>query len=339
MSEARAVRVTRVTDAASPLLRGIAFVAVVASAVGVIVAPGVKSVASQRVVEAMDRTGATLGYFLFVGLLVLAVRGVYELVRTSELSVPLRIVLLGGTGLVMAVAVPGVSTRLPNVASLVLAVATGGLVLTSSVRSAVSPSTRAVALVLGLTSLAALARAGVWVLADVALTRASVQFFSMASLVASLGVVLEAAGQAVTAAWLGTRRRWGVVLAVAGVTAAFLLTWGVVRGDQADPGFLSTVLHRALADAAGLPEPLGLRSLAVFVATGATPLALVVALQGARSERGVETAVATSLALALLARGRFDAPLRAMVALVASLWLLVALVDGASSREEREAGR
>jgi hypothetical protein len=63
-------------------------------------------------------------------------------------------------------------------------------------------------------------------------------------------------------------------------------------------------------------------ALAVFLVCGSILLALVAAVQP-----GAATAVVLSLSLCLLGRGAFDAPLRALAATAAGLWLMVATTD------------
>jgi hypothetical protein len=82
------------------------------------------------------------------------------------------------------------------------------------------------------------------------------------------------------------------------------------------------VLHTALADAAGVPSPFAFDALAVFL----VPASLLLALVAASQPNQVVTVVAT-VALALVSRGSFDAPLRALCAVVAAQWTALTCVD------------
>jgi hypothetical protein len=86
--------------------------------------------------------------------------------------------------------------------------------------------------------------------------------------------------------------------------------------------FWQAVLHKALGDAAGIPSPYGLDAVATFLVPASIFLALVAAAQ----PRQV-VAVVTALAFALLSRGAFDAPLRALCVVVAALWASLASSD------------
>jgi hypothetical protein len=84
-----------------------------------------------------------------------------------------------------------------------------------------------------------------------------------------------------------------------------------------------SILHTALADAPGIPPPWNRLN---ALATALVPASLLLALAVASQPKQV-AAVVTAMALALVSRGAFDAPLRALCAVVASQWAVLACVD------------
>jgi hypothetical protein len=103
---------------------------------------------------------------------------------------------------------------------------------------------------------------------------------------------------------------------------AFALTWGVALGVHSGAAPWNAILHTALADAPGVPPPYGVDALATFL----VPASLLLALVAAAQPKQVP-AVVTAVALALVSRGLFDAPLRALCAVVAAQWAALACVD------------
>jgi hypothetical protein len=109
------------------------------------------------------------------------------------------------------------------------------------------------------------------------------------------------------------------------------LTWNAARGagDFAAPW--QSALHVALGGVPGLPQPFGLSALAVFLVIASILLALVAVVQP-----GESAGVVFALSLSLLGRGAFDAPLRALAATAAALWLMVGYrFDPAPSKNRR----
>jgi hypothetical protein len=79
-------------------------------------------------------------------------------------------------------------------------------------------------------------------------------------------------------------------------------------------------MHTALADTTAMAAPFG--AVAAFLVCGSILLALVSVVQ----PRQV-AAVTCALAFALISRGAFDAPLRALAAVTASIWIVIAMAD------------
>jgi hypothetical protein len=306
------------------LLRTAAIVAGGAGILGVIVAPGVRGNASEGVVDAMDRVSGAFAFFLLLVLVALAVWGALELLRARDVAVPARVALIGGAGVVVAMSSPGLRDRVPPGFAVVIAAAAAVAGLAGAYASARKPHTRAAAGVLFVLAFAAIARLGAWELAMRAGDTASVRMFAIGRMLATAGVLFEAGGQLLVVTWLGTRSRGaGQLGSSAALVGAFILTWGVARGVHSGAALWQAILHTALADAPGVPPPLfGLDALATFLVPASLLLALVTAAQP-----GQVPAMLATMALALVSRGAFDAPLRALCAVVAAQWAVLAGAD------------
>jgi hypothetical protein len=307
------------------LLRAAAIAAGMAGLIGVIVAPGVRGNASESIVVALDWASGAFAVFLLLLLLALGIWGAIELLRAHTVSVATRTTLIFGGALVVAVSSYGLRDRVPPFFAGIITIGAVVTSIAAAYASAGAPHTRVSAALLFVLAFAAISRLGAWSLAIHAGDTASVRLFSMSRGLATAGVLFEAAGQLLAVVWLGTRSRGGgpgqlgSTLALGGAVA---LTWGVARGVHSDAELWQSVLHTALADAPGVPPPFGLDALATFLVPASLLLALAVAVQP-RHGAGVLAA----LALALVSRGAFDAPLRALCAVVASFWAVLARGD------------
>jgi hypothetical protein len=308
---------------ASWLLRTAAFAAVAGATMGVIVAPGLRGNTSEEIVDWVDRGSAALGYFLAEVLVALALWGAVELVRQRAVGHVVRSALVGGAVLVVVLSRPGLRDRLDPPFAVSISAVAAIACIAAAYQAARTPHTRAIAGILFAFAFAAIARVAAWEIAATAGDRASLQLFGFARLLATAGVLFEAAGQLVAVTWLGTRSRGaGQLGASVALIAAFALTWGVAQGLHPGASPWQSVLHRALADAAGVPAPYGLDAVATFL----VPASLLLALVAAAQPRQVAAVIAT-VALALVSRGSFDAPLRALGAVVAAQWAALACSD------------
>jgi hypothetical protein len=305
------------------LLRAAAALAVVAFAVAVLVVPGLHGNAPQGLVELGDLASATLGYVL-CGLLIGAnVWGSVELGHAVRAPRTSRSVAIMASGVVVAFGVWAIFLRLLVPFALVMAIAASAVAMIGAWNALRAPHTRAVGAVLAAFGLAALVRVGAWELAAVAGERASPSLYAFGRGLATAAVVLEGAGQLTGAAWLGTRSRLGGrVLSNLAIGAAFLITWGAANGVHAGAPAWQAALHTALADSAGIPPPFGLAAVATFLTSASILLAAVALVQ-----RGPLAVVACSMALALIARGAFDMPLRALAAGAAGQWIMLTMLD------------
>jgi hypothetical protein len=306
------------------LLRTAAFVAVLAGAAGVVVAPGLRGNAEELVVVVADRAAATLSYVLLAVLLGLVLTGGVALFRTREMTAAPRAALIGGATAVLLLSLTGLRDRVPPFVSVLIAAAAAIACLGGAYGAAAAPHTRATAGVLAMFAFAAIARLAAWELAMRAGDTASLAMFGASRTLATSGVFLEAGGQLTAIMWLGARGRGlGQLACCVALLAAFGLTWGVAAGVHSDAAPWQAVVHTALADAPGVPSPYGMAGLATFLVPASILLALVAAME---TREGV--AVTAAMALALISRGAFDAPLRGLAAVVAAEWAALAAVDG-----------
>jgi hypothetical protein len=311
------------TSSASILLRATAVCGVLAAAMGVIVAPGMRGTATEKVVEVTDRVAASLAYLMYGLVVALLIRGGYELLRNHRVHVVVRVLVGAGAATAAAMAAPALHARLPPVASVILTVAAIVAIAPAAWSAVRAPHTRAVSVVLLLLAIAAFARLGAWELALAAWERTSTPLLKFARGLATAGVVFEGLAQLVAAAWLGTRAKlWGQLLSSLAIVAAFVITWRGMLELHADTPKWQAVLHTALADAAAPPIPPGLAPIATFLASAALLLALVAAAQP-----GQVAAIVCAMALALISRGALDAPLRALSGIAAAVWIVVAWID------------
>jgi hypothetical protein len=310
------------------LLRTTALAAVAAGAAAVILLPGARGNASESVVVWADRATATLAYFLLGLLTSLIIWGCVELARvrgyTSLLAV--RVILIGVSGAVVLVSAQAFKERLPPLFGLMLVAGAAVSAILASYGAVLRPHTRATAGLLLALAFAAVARLGAWELAARANEHADLTLFHWSRGFATAGVMFEAFGQLIAVTWLGTRSRVaGQIGSTAALVLAFVLTWGVARGVHSGAAPWQYVLHTALADAPGIPPPFGLDAVATFLVPSSMLVALVAAVQPNQV-----SAVVASVALALISHGAFDAPLRALCVVAASIWITLASSDDVS---------
>jgi hypothetical protein len=308
---------------ASWLLRVTALTAVVSGALGVIVAPGVRGNAGERVVESAEKAAAAASYFLLALLVAVTLWAAAELVRARDVWAPVRVALIAFAGLVIAFSGLGLRDRLPELLAVAVSAATAAAALAAATAAVRTPHTRALSGLLLALAFASIARLGAWELARYASERASLYAYGLSRGLATAGVVFEAAGQLVAVTWLGTRTKLaGQVGAVVAVVLAVVVIYGVREGLHSGAALWQSVLHTALADSAGVPPPYALQSFAIFL----VPCSLLLALVAASQPNEV-VAVVAAFALALVSRGAFDAPLRALCGIAAAGWAALASAD------------
>jgi hypothetical protein len=310
--------------AAGWLLRAAAFAAVGAGIAGILVAPGVRGNAGEAAVTFVDGVSGLLAYFLALLLLILVFWGAFELLRSRTASAASRVALAGSSLAVVALVLCGLFARLEEFAVLLSAGATVAA-MAGAYASARTPHTRALAGVLLALAFAAIARLGAFELAKAASERASVQLYGIGRGLATAGVGFESLAQLGVVMWLWTRSKLaGQVGATAALFAALGLVWSAAEGVHSGASLWQAMLHTALGDAAGVPVPYWrlFEKVAVFMMPASLLLAFVAAVQPKQV-----LAVIAAVSLALVARGAFDAPLRALCIVVAAEWAALAASD------------
>ena len=307
------------------LLRPTALLAVVASAMGVIVAPGLRGNAGEAVVVIADRASAMAAFVLLATLVGLVLAGGIALFRANEIAAAPRAAMIAAATAVVLLSLTGLRDRVPPFVSVLISAASAVACLGGAYAAAVAPHTRATAGVLVLFAFAAIARLGAWEVAMRAGDTANLSLFGTSRSLATAGVFLEAGAQLTAIMWVASRGRgWGQLECCLALLVAYALTWGVAQGVHSDASPWQAVVHTALADASGVPAPYGVVGFATFLVPASILLALCAAVQ---TPGGTPVAVATAMALALVSRGAFDAPLRGLVAVVAAEWAALAAVD------------
>src|SRR5688500_10754978 len=135
-----------------------AVIAVVAKVVGVLLAPGLHGVVSQSFIETFDTASAACAYLLAALLVALVCASTFELARVRRIGGTARGLVIGISGLVVALASPAVVTKLHTVANLALAVTTSASVLIAGIIAVRASHTRAIGALLSMLAFCALVR-------------------------------------------------------------------------------------------------------------------------------------------------------------------------------------
>jgi hypothetical protein len=327
-SDAQASSPEPPSESALPWLSQLtAALAIVAAAIGRIIAPGLRGSAAQHTVDAAESIGNFTAFALVVFLLFLLGRAGWDLAFRNRPSVPLRVAVVSGSTsvalLLLIVMFKNQSIPVPTPALISLTLIASGVTLIGGFGTIRPPHTRAVAFVLCAFGLASLVRLIAWQLAAVAGHHASPMLYTWGRGVSTVGVLLEGIGQVLAVIWLTTRTRVsGQILAGVAVVVAMVVTWGVSEGGHPGAAAWQAVLHTSLSDVRGTPPPFGLSAVPTFLVTTSILFAAIAVIRP-----GPAPAITSALALFLIGRGAFDVPLRALSACVGATWLLVASVD------------
>lgn len=307
--------------APEPWLYALALMACLTKLGAVLVAPGLPGIASSTVIDRAQLASAVASYFLLASLVAVSVAATLRLSRVARVSMAARGAVAVGSGVVVATIAPAVAHRLQPGAILVLLAATTLVVVVASVASMRAPHTRAVALVLSLLAATSLAKTVAFALALWSGSHASLRAWQIARGASTVAVALEIIAVLVAAAWLGTRSRVrGRFAANVALIGAFIVSWYGLTAASPAASPVALVLKSTLGAAAAQPPPFALEPVAIFL----LPASIFVALS-ALAQR--DRLVPAFLALGLLSRGAFDVPLQALMATVASMWLLVTSAD------------
>jgi hypothetical protein len=311
------------------LLRTTALCALVATVLGVIVAPGLRGYATDASVVAWDRAAMVLSYAAAILACAGAILGATELAFSRRAESASGALVVSGTSLVVVLLVVAVihARRMPDSPapwqlSMGIALVASSVASTAAWRAMAGPHTRALSIVVSAFALAALLRVGSWELARAASERGGPLYELASRGVATVAVVIEAVGQAVTAAWIGSRARTGLVASSLAAVLAFGVMWGAAWGGHTDAPVWASALHAVLGESPSLPAPFALSAAQSFLGASAVFLAAAALLQHSQP-----AALTSAFALALLSRGAFDAPIRAIAIVAAAVWGFCAAFD------------
>lgn len=311
------------------ILRAVGMCAVVATVLGVIVVPGLHGSATDAVVNTWDRASSVFAYAMAILVSCGIVLSTVELVGSHRAETVPGALIVAGSSLIVVLLVVSMARAYvapdapPQVqVTLLVAVIASAVAATAGWRAVGGPHTRALSIVISCFALAALVRLSAWEMATIGGERASASLYGLSRGLSTLGVVIEALGQLGAAVWIGTRGRAGIALSSAAAVGAFAVTWGAALGGKVDAPTWAVALHTSLAQVATLPAPYALSGALSFLTASSVLLAaaaLVLLEQPA--------AISAAFALALVSRGAFDAPLRALAIVAAAQWAVVALFD------------
>ncbi len=316
-------------------LRITAVLSAVAALIAGLIVPGLRGNAPERAVVSIEQLSQAASAVVWVSLLFFVLRGAYDVARLPRVAGWTRGPAVAGAGVVVALMFFAFRMRLASTFSIMMALAALSVAVSGASAALRAPHTRAVGVILCVLALSAVLRIFAWEIATAAGERASSGLYAVSRGFATAGILIEGAGQLIAATWLGTRSRIaGQLLASIAICTAFLLTWGAAAGSHVGATLTQSVLHTALTDAPGLPQPYGVSALATFLTPCAALLGLVAALQPKQIG-----GVVAALSLSLVARGGYDVPMRALAVTVAGLWLVLATVDERSMWEQLVASR
>ena len=300
------------------LLRTAALVGIASTVLGAVVVPGLHGFASDAAITRWEHVSAAFAYAMGLLLAGLLLTGAFDLSRTRNVGILPRALLFFGAPGVLAMLVPAFAKSLSPIGSLVLVVATVIVGIGGGSVGVRAPHTRVLGLVQLVLAFAAALRLVAWIVG--ALAPESLRAYTVSRTFGGAGVLAEGAAQMLVVAWLSTRRRMEISIAAAvALACAFALVWIAGRADPSSPSW-QLVLRAGLSAPSGAGSPLG--AIEAFFVAAAVLLALACALTPYQL-----TAVTCAMALALLGRGAFDVPLRALAATVAALWTTLAAVD------------
>lgn len=307
-----------------------ATVAIAAKVAGVILVPGARGVAGEKVVNLLETTSGALAYLLTAGLVALVCAASFELARARHVNVVARGVVVAMSGLIVALASPAVVERLSTVPSLGLATITSVTALLAGAVVLRSAETRVLGGVLAILAICGLLRVFAWETCSVAVDRGSTAVLETARGLATVAVALQAIAALLAAAWIGTRSRWrGRILANLAILVALGITWLAARTTEST-STLEAILRTSLPAAGGMPPPYVLQAIGAFLVPASILLAAAALLQPRQSP-----ALVVPLALALLSHGAFDIPLHALLITASAEWAMLAMADEPAPTSER----
>ncbi len=280
------------------------------------VEPGLRGLAAHQTFERLATLSSLLSNALAIGLLVVLGAAVNEMSRRREISPWVRWLAFGLGMAAFTLMVGAVSSRAPKgFFSLPLAVVAMAGLLASGLESLRFPHSRGIGIVFLVLSVSVLLRVVAYRLASH--DERAIDYFGAARAVALVALLFEALATLLAAVWLFARTRGARVLLALALLASGI-TAAVYTGDAGTP--VQSVLRALSSDVTLYDATLG--RLSVGLGVFAFLLAAISACQSTPV-----ILLSATLGLALIGRGATDAPLRALVSMTASLWLLLSARD------------
>jgi hypothetical protein len=302
------------------LLRTSAIASAVSSVLGAIVVPGLRGLTSDAVITRWEQVSASVAHamgFLLAGLLL---TGAIDLARATKVPLVARAMLFFGAPGVISMLVPAFAHQLTAVGSIILITAALFVVVGGSIAGLRAAHTRVLAIAQLVLAFGALSRCIGW-LVGIAFAD-SLRAYSVSRTFSAAGVVSEGVAQMLIVAWLSTRRRMSSSFATAGaLVCAFMVVWFVSRADASSP-IWQNMLRAGIGQQVTPGASATFHALEAFFVSTSVILALACAVMPSQL-----VVILCALALALVGRGAFDVPLRALAASVAALWTALAAVD------------
>ena len=325
------------------LILPFALAAVLANAIGGLLAPGWVGVAAERAAArwqwwaaATPLTAALLGICTTIALVMAAV-------ANHRTSVSTRVVATFGAGLVLTLVAAAFRTALEPTHLIVLFAGAFAVLVASAVEALGPAVTRAVGVLLSVLAVSALLRVVGWGLAWSATARGNTVALPWAQIAASAALVLELVAQMFLALYLVYRPGWrGALSVVVAVAAALVLAMWTLRTefDPTQTGGLRDAVQRAISlrVQGGGPVPgwidrnAAMQEIALLGPAARLPLlplvfaeiaSITLPIAALIGGTGRTVALYAAVALAVMSRGQVDAPLRALELAVAALGALV----------------
>jgi hypothetical protein len=293
-----------------------AVAALVASTVGRTIFPAMFGAAT-GLAAWIDRTqhvASLLSQLVAAGGVAFVLRAVATTFTQNSLGIGYRMLVIpaGTAASVLTMAATGRPLEPNYGCSLTIAALTAAAA--SAAVAMLSPATRALGLALAVSALAGAFDLGGIRLAQSAVENASASAYKLASVLVTIGFVLEALLVVLAFGWL-SRRRGGRALLLTFLTFVLVMIWGLALRGAAQSGAPAwqIVIARAVTSWLRAPAPL-VPPAARLMLEAASTVASITALIVSR-----RAPLAALLALCLLARGATDIPLPALLLLVAAL--------------------
>lgn len=309
----------------SPLdhLRTVAALACVATVLARALGPAMRGVLADGWVARVGAVGAFLSQALLIGVTGLLLSVTFALLRVSTVPIAFRLLATAVAGVVLGLSAPSSSAKLSPEFSLALAAAASVAGLLGTTQALASPRTRAVGVVLGVTSLGAITKLVGEGLLHLGNLDSRPRLAIIGATIEAGALVTQGIALAVALLWLATRKgRVASVWTTFAMAFAMVGSWLVERGVSVPGSVLRAIIGRATLSLIA-PGAVGMVGLRAFFAVLSLSLGVVAAFS-----RGASPQVLAVLSFSLLCGIDADIPLCALFLTLAALAVaLVAHLD------------